>query len=329
MLTGPQAHAQDDENDFLDMSLQSLMEVEGMPIDVLTTHIHPKGEWMIRYQFMTMPMEGNRVGADSVSTENVLQGYKVSPTRMTMQMHMVDVMYGWTDDLTLMVMMPFVQSSMDHVTRGGSSFTTDASGLGDVSLMAHYNMALHGPHRVVFLGGLSMPTGSIDAVDDTPAGEQSLPYPMQLGSGTFDLKQGISYIGQTRNWAWGADAKGTFRLGENSQQYSLGNRFHSSVWATRRLYSWSALSLQLASERWGDVAGADPRLNPAMVPTADPDLRGGWRLDTRVELSFFIPSGSFQNQRFFIDAVLPAYQNLHGPQLESSHVVHLGWEWRF
>ena len=76
-------------------------------------------------------------------------------------------------------------------------------------------------------------------------------------------------------------------------------------------------------------AGADPRLNPALVPTADPDLRGGWRLDTHVALSFFIPSGSLQNQRFFINAVLPAYQDLHAPQLESSHVVHFGWEWRF
>ena len=87
---------------------------------------------------------------------------------------------------------------------------------------------------------------------------------MQLGSGTFDLLQGISYLGQTRNWAWGAEAKGMFRLGENSQQHSLGNRFHSSVWATRRLYSWSAVSLQLASERWGDVgrrrSAAEPRV---------------------------------------------------------------------
>ena len=189
-LTGPEAHAQEGEHDFLDMSLESLMEVEGMPIDVLTTHIHPKGEWMIRYQFMTMPMEGNRVGADPVSTEDVLEGYKVSPTRMTMQMHMVNVMYGWTDDLTLMVMIPFVQSSMDHVTRSGASFTTDASGLGDVSLMAHYNMALRGSHRVVYGGDSACRQAQSTPSTTPPQANKSSPIPCSSARGRSTCYRG-------------------------------------------------------------------------------------------------------------------------------------------
>jgi len=32
-----------------------------------------------------------------------------------------------------------------------------------------------------------------------------LEYPMQLGSGTFALRPGLTYLGQTERWAWVAE----------------------------------------------------------------------------------------------------------------------------
>ena len=75
-------------------------------------------------------------------------------------------------------------------------------------------------HRVLVGAGISFPTGSIDKKDDTPAApDQQLPYPMQLGSGTFDLLPGLTYLGQAGKLGWGAEAMATLRLGENSNDY--------------------------------------------------------------------------------------------------------------
>ena len=42
------------------------------PIGVMGEHLHKKGEWMLSYRFMRMNMEGNRIGADAVSPEQIV-----------------------------------------------------------------------------------------------------------------------------------------------------------------------------------------------------------------------------------------------------------------
>ena len=39
----------------------------------------------------------------------------VAPTSMDMEMHMFNVMYGITDEITAMVMVPYISKSMDHL----------------------------------------------------------------------------------------------------------------------------------------------------------------------------------------------------------------------
>ena len=83
---------------------------------------------MIGYQLMVMSMDGNLDGGQQISPEEVLQDFMVSPTHMRMEMHMFEVMYAPTDDLTLMGMVPYIRQSMDHLTRRGTSFATDSEG---------------------------------------------------------------------------------------------------------------------------------------------------------------------------------------------------------
>ena len=118
--------------DFLNLSIEELMTVDAVGIDVLGTHTHLAGEWMVGYHFMGMSMTGNMDGTRSVSSSEVLQSFLVAPTDMRMEMYMFHLMYAPSDDLTLMAMAPYVHLSMDHVTRTGGRFTTDSEGLGDV-----------------------------------------------------------------------------------------------------------------------------------------------------------------------------------------------------
>ena len=76
----------------------------------------------------------------------------VAPTKMTMEMHMLGVMYAANDDLTFMGMLPYVRLSMDHITRMGVKFTTDSEGIGDVKLSALYRLDRDYPDAIVVSG---------------------------------------------------------------------------------------------------------------------------------------------------------------------------------
>ena len=298
------------------------------PLGVMGDHVHGQGEWMLSYRYMLMSMDGNRDGTDNLTTSEVLQDFMVAPDDMTMEMHMIGAMYAPTDKLTLMAMLPFVSKEMDHITGMGTTFTTESGGLGDIKLSGLYQLYNQNRQSVHLNLGFSLPTGSIEEEDDTPATpgntETILPYPMQIGSGTFDLRPGITYLGQTDNWSWGAQANTVLRLGENDRGYSMGNRYQLTAWTARRLNKQWSLSLRLDGETWEDYDGADASLNPMMIPTADPDLRGGTRLDFGLGVNLYLPESLIPEGRFAAEFEFPLYQSLDGPQLETDWQLTVG-----
>ena len=295
------------------------------PLGVMRDHVHEKGEFMISYRYMFMSMDGNRDGTDDLSIDDVLADFMVSPEDMTMEMHMIGVMYAPSNDLTLMAMFPFVSKEMDHVTRMDTRFTTNSGGLGDIKLSGLYQILDRDRQTIHLNLGFSVPTGSIDERDDTPAGDDViLPYPMQIGSGTVDLRPGITYLGQSDNWSWGAQANTVLRLGENDRGYSVGNRYQLTGWTARKLNDNLSLSLRLDGETRENYDGADSALNPAVIPTADPDLRGGTRLDLGLGLNVYFPEGFLPGGRLATEFEFPIYQSLDGPQLETDWQFTIG-----
>jgi hypothetical protein len=302
------------------------------PIGVMGDHTHERGEVMLSYRYMPMSMNGNRDGTTQLSPADVLTQFPVTPLRMSMSMHMLGVMAAPTRRLTLMGMVPIVDASMDHQTRAGGMFDTEATGLGDVKITGLLRM-FNRDQRAMHLNlGLSLPTGTIDETDITPASAPDaaiLPYPMQFGSGTWDLLPGVTLLGQNDRWSWGAQARTTIRLGENTRNYRLGNRGIATGWIAARLNDWVSTSGRVQGTMWGDVHGADPALNPNVVPTADPNLRGGGRLDVGVGLNFEVAGQTLHGQRLAIEFLAPAYQDLHGPQLEDDWELTMGWQYAF
>jgi hypothetical protein len=299
------------------------------PIGVMGEHTHGAGEWMLSYRYMIMDMDGIRDRTDSLGTNDVFdQGFMVAPKEMTMQMHMVGAMYAPTDRLTLMAMLPYILKSMDHVTQMGMEFTTDTEGIGDIPISALYLLHRWGNQQVLLNAGVSLPTGSINERDDTPAGDdQRLPYPMQLGSGTFDLLPGLTYLGQTENWSWGSQLMLTIPLGRNYRGYSLGDRADLTVWGAKKWTEWLSTSLRVRGQIWGDIDGRDDSLNPGMVPTADPDLQDGRRVDLLLGANLYGRSGWVEGHRLAVEFGVPIYQWLDGPQLETDWLLTAGWQY--
>lgn len=314
--------AQDPADDLTELSLEELLALDVIPIDVLGTHIHVAGEWMVGYQ-LTHTSRDERDGARA-------QAYMMMPTSMDMTMHMGEVMYGVTDRLTLMAMLPYQQHRMENQTRDGESFVTESAGIGDVEVMGHYALYRKGADYLLARVALSLPTGSIDARDDTPAGpDQRLPYPMQPGAGTYGLTTDLTYIDQVHSWAWGAHAAGTFRFGTNDHGYRPGHEYHLGAWITRRLTGWMAPLLHADVHVTRAVVGADPALNPAMTPTADPDRQRELRLTLGPGLSFYVPGGWLEGQRLALEAPLPLYEMHDGVPLAHNWQVVLTWQWTF
>ncbi len=299
------------------------------PIGVMGDHMHHEGGVMLSYRYGYMSMNGNLDGTNPVSTAEVLQQFPVSPTSMTMQMHMLGVMWAPLEQVTLAAMLPWTIREMDHETRSGRTFTTRAEGLGDLTVSALVRLLARPHHRAHLNLGTGFPTGRIGIRDQTPMGLAVLPYPMQIGSGTYDLLPGITYTGDFDRFSWGGQAQGTVRVGTNSRSYRLGNAYELTGWGAVALTSWLSVSFRVAWEQWFNVVGADPALNPRMVPTAAPNLRAGKRLDLLGGFNFEVPGGPLKGQRLALEAGAPAYQSLAGPQLATDFRLVVGWQYGF
>lgn len=305
------------------------------PIGVMGDHMHAAGEWMASYRFMLMKMDTNRDGTDSLSLQDVFdRGYTAAPTDMNMEMHMFGLMYAPTDWVTLMAMLPYVRLSMDHFANtpmGLRPFTTKADGIGDFKLGSMWRLWENETHHFHVNFAVGFPTGSVTKKDDTPPGRIILPFPMQIGSGTFDLVPGLTYMGHTDRFSWGSQLLGTVRLADNHRDWAASDKVDFTAWAAYPWTRWLSTSVRFGVHWWSDYRGDESAPPPpGFIPTADPKLRGGTNIDILGGLNFYVPLGKFLGKhRFAIEGGAPVYQDLDGPQLETDYRVIVGWQKAF
>ncbi len=330
------------------------------PIGVMGEHMHKQGEWMLSYRYMRMNMEGNRIGTNEVSPEEIVTtvpnrnsvvtpmgmtvtppNLRVVPTKMTMEMHMLGAMYAPTDNITLMAMLPLIRKDMDHLTFSPmpganqiGGFTTKSEGVGDLKLTALYRLFDGGGHHFHLNMGLSAPTGSIEERDNIfdPFGrtpEVRLPYAMQLGTGTWDLLPGLTYTARRGDLSWGAQYTAEIRLeDENDEGYAWGDKHMVTGWLAYQFAPWISTSFRAAYQAQGDIDGADALIG-GPVQTAHPEYYGGKRLDLIGGVNLIVPEGPLKGHRLAFEAGAPVYEDLNGPQMETDWFFTLGWQKAF
>jgi hypothetical protein len=323
--------------DLTGLSLQELYNLDIVQPNVLGGHTHPGGEIMFGYHYMHMNMEDIYQNSRTLSPAEVFaQGFPTIHITMEMDMHMFEAMYAPTERLTFMAMLPYKQMSMLHQTSAGHRFTQNADGIGDLEVMGLFTVfgdIRQGGHRLILNAGISFPTGSIN-VRDHAMGDPSMPlvqleYPMQLGSGTYDLMPGITYLGDAGRWSWGAQTIETIHLGRNDAGYRFGDQYRLSAWAAYGVTDWCAPSIRLDGRWWENIKGSDARLAANPTPEARTDLQGGRRLDLLFGINFYMPGGWAKGNRFMVEGGLPVYQHLDGPQLGVSWMLSAGWSYAF
>lgn len=306
------------------------------PIGVMGDHGHKPGEVMLSYRFMAMDMRGLQSETTRVEIAEVLKDFMRTPTQMGMQMHMIGAMFAPDDKLTLMAMTGYQQRNMEmegaHHHKGGhhdhpvGTHAMSSSGIGDVTLESLLTLWKRGPLNLIGNVGVSLPIGSIT---QTEVDGNVLPYSMQLGSGSFEARPGITVFGYYGNWSYGSQLRGRFPLHTNASNYRHGNTLTATTWGARRINDWLSLSGRLLFSHSGHITGTHPDLNPNRSPSHRSDFRGGTQLDVAISSNLMIPTGTFAGQRLAVEFQMPLYQNLTGTQLKTTWRLLLGWQYAF
>jgi hypothetical protein len=324
------------------------------PANVEGAMMVPADKFMLGYSYMSMDMANNYIGDSTVSPEYIAtsvpsttsmgsmpgmsgmssmmggyEDYRIVPTSMTVQVHMLKAMYGVTDWLNLMVMATYERKWMRMTTFSGmmgskvlGTSNAQTSGFGDTSIGALWRIYQDQTNHVHLNLGLSLPTGSTTETVRmlSPSGTymtMRASYGMQLGTGTYDLMPGITYTGQSRAWSWGAAYRGRFALDDNSHGYHYGALNELTGWGG---YSWIPgiiTTIEIDGSIQGRIHGADPDITGLMQGT-NPNFYGGKQLALLGGLEISGMRFGLKGTQLAITAGGPVYQSLNGPQLGRS-----------
>ena len=302
------------------------------PLGVMGDHMHAKGEWMASYRYMSMDMEGLRSGTTDVTAASQLgmMKYGMVPTKMTMDMHMFGVMHAVSDKWTLMGMFNYLDNDMDMLMMSGMTASAESSGLSDLKISGLYDLKTWDHDRRMHLNlGLSLPTGDIDERDSSG---NVLGYPMQLGSGTWDLLPGITYLGQSGDYSYGAQASGVIRIGDNDRNYALGDSFAATIWGARKMSDSLSLSVRLKSINSTNIDGEDADIAARLAgmmdsPSFDPNSRGREEVNVGLGLNYYVRNGQLKGHRFAVEWETPIKEDLDGVQMKIDSIWTLGWQY--
>ena len=323
------------------------------PIMVMGDHMHNVGEFMVSARRMTMRMKGNIKGTNELSDAQVLaepnqhgapMTLRVVPQKMDMEMTMLGAMYAPSDAVTLLAM--FMQMDNEMVLQSyqgmmgetpcASPFISKSAGTGDTIIGALFRGGETANGQWHSGLALSLPTGAVDKTGRpmVPMGcapaamDKRLPYPMQLGSGSYELKPSLTYNGVWRGWRVGGQANATMRLDDNDENYRLGDKFELQGWAMKNLAPYASASLRLDASYQGKLDGQDIHIT-LPVPTAQSRSSGGTYANLSLGINLIGQSGVLRDHRLALELVLPVHQDVNGVQMQRQETLTLGWQRAF
>ena len=323
------------------------------PIMVMGDHMHKADEFMVSVRHMSMRMKGNIKGTNELSDAQVLaepnqhgapMTLRVVPQKMDMEMTMLGVMYAPSDAITLLAMVMQMDNEMVLQSYQGmmgetpcmSSFTSKSAGTGDTIIGALFRGSETANAQWHSGLAVSLPTGAIDKTGRpmVPMGctlatmDKRLPYPMQLGSGSYELKPSLTYNGDWRGWRIGGQANATLRLNDNDENYRLGDKFELHGWAMKNLTPYASASLRLDASHQGQLDGQDMHIT-LPVPTAQSRSSGGTYANLSLGMNLIGQSGVLRDHRLALELVLPVHQDVNGVQVQRQETLTLGWQRAF
>ena len=151
---------------------------------------------------------------------------------LTVQAIPVVGVWGVSPKVALFAIAPVLDKKLEVTTPIGRE-TRSVSGLGDVTLLARYTAYQRDERgrtlRIAPFVGVEAPTGS----DDDRDALGPLPRPMQLGSGSWDLKVGVIATRQTLQWQ--IDTSLAYQRNTEANDFQFGDEARVDFSYQRRL----------------------------------------------------------------------------------------------
>ena len=312
------------------------------PISIMGDHMHKKGEFMFSYRLGKMNMNNVANGTKKIDTNSVMSSpngasnnlgnYMNAPISMKMNMHMFGGMYAPLDNLTFMIMTSYQEKVMTQQRMpmaGGSRFNVNSSGFSDTRISALINIFNNDLTKTHIGTVLSLPTGSIDQRDTTPASSNTrLGYSMQNGTGTYDALFFLNNINKFGKLKIGEQFlyKKAFS-GNNSKNYKYGDVFELNLWTSYRLIDNVSSSIRINYNYQKKMNGSDNEMNPRMSPAMDSHNKGHNKINLGFGVNLVNTSKIFKNHRIGIEGTFPIYQNLRGLQMQETFRFMIGWQY--
>lgn len=314
-------------------------------IGVMGDHMHEAREWMFSLRQMRMKMSGNKIGSKNTSDAEILNipntiammppNLRVVPQHMETDMTMLGVMYAPNTNLTIMAMAEYVQKTMRMTTynlmgmRLGD-FETKSEGLGDLTITALIRGKKTTTSQIHYSLGLSLPTGDIKKKNTllTPMNTRivaRLPYSMQTGSGSYDLKPALTFNKHNENYNFGGQVSAVIRLNDNNADYRQGNMISVQGWISKSLSPSLSTSLRLEGKNEEKIEGRDALINNP-VQSANPNFYGGERLFLGMGVNHSPQTGLLAQKSLNLEIIGPIYENLNGPQMSGDWSLTLGFK---
>ena len=278
---------------------------------------------MFGYKFGTMEMDCCKDGSNSVSNSFIQGlGYTMAPTDMNMDMHMFSAMYAFNDKFSIMAMLPYIEKEMEMKKltgmMAGKLHSTSSRGIGDLTIAGLYKLS----DKSNFKLALSIPIGEFDEKDHNMSGVlKTLPYPMQLGSGTYDITLGYSFHEVLEDWSYGIQVNALKRMDYNSEGWKYGDKREVSVWIAKPISKSFSISFGLDMEHQENIGGKSLNRNN-MTPTWSEYNHSHFRLSSNIGINYKLPKSK---SRIGLQCGTPIYRDVNGPQMDPDFKCNVGF----
>ena len=305
------------------------------PAGVMFEHVHQQGELMVGYRTEYVQQGDDLLkGSQKITaSDSKAKTYAVLPTAHTMTMHMLDIMYAPSKNLTLMLMPMYMSMDMDMVanasyvpvvgahsshSHGGSH---GVSGLGDTTLAALYRVFGDPQQELIATMAVIAPTGQEDVM-----GKDAKPvhYGMQLGAGIWQAMPSITYNYKHDSWIIGSQLLTRQPLQErNKLDVRVPDLNQATVWLS---YAWahqfsSSLRVQYSKE---DIYEGHYNVKHNHSTPADKQNNyGGETTLVGIGANWVKPNGALKGLRIGLEYLIPVNENVNGVQLATTKQVNL------
>lgn len=187
----------------------------------------------------------------------------------------------------------------------------EINGLGDISVLAFYNLLKATPDSIVSIkpehylqlgGGIKAPTGKYDKANNTGSVNPSF----QLGNGSWDYILAMNYGFTHRNWGISTLLNYTFKT-KNPKEYQFGNQLNYGINAFKTYYL-SDFALTPIIGLAGEQFESNEEYGQEVADTEGSVFLGKLSIE-----------GSYKNYALGLTGVMPISQDLNNGRVELRH----------